>query len=89
MPHDEYVLFLNVGTEFSVKNVHVLAPDGTGRGYECVVELPRERDLKVTLYYAREFDGREGRGLGSEYFLKKVGKCGWGWSSVVEWGGTG
>lgn len=89
MPRDEYVFFLNVGTEFSVKNFYVLAPDGTGRGYECVVELPRERDLKVTLYYVRDFDGREGKGLGSDYFLKKVGKCGWGWCPVVEWGGTG
>lgn len=87
-PRDEYVLFLNVGAEFGPKNFYVLVPDETGRGFGCVVELPREKDIKVTLYYVREFDGRDGRGLGRESFMRKVGKCAWGWSPLVEWGET-
>lgn len=81
------MLFLNVGAQFDVKNFYLLQPDGTGRGFECVVDIPRERGVKVTLYYATQFDGREGKGLGRDYFQRKVGKCGWGWSPVVEWGG--
>lgn len=84
-PEDEYVLFLNVGSEFDVKNFYLLEPDGTGRGFECVVDIPRGC-VKVTLYYPINFDGREGKGLGREYFKKRVGKCGWSWSPVVEWG---
>lgn len=87
-PEDEYVLFLNVGNEFNEKNFYLLEPDGTGRGYQCVVDIPRERDVKVTLYHPTQFDGREGKGLSREYFKKRVGKCGWGWSPIVEWGGS-
>lgn len=88
-PRDEYVLFLNVGAQFDVKNFYLLQPDGTGRGFACEVEIPREPGVKVTLYYAMQFDGRDGKGLTREAFVSRVGKCGWGWSPVVEWGGSG
>ncbi|KAH0612492.1 uncharacterized protein H6S33_008872 [Morchella sextelata] len=80
---DEYVLFLNVGNDFDVKNFYLMQPDGTGRGYVCDVVVPR--NTKVTLYYPNKFDGKPGKGLTREYFLKKVGKCGWSWSYVAEW----
>lgn len=88
-PRDEYVLFLNVGAQFEPKNFHVLAPDGTGRGFACEVEIPREPGVRVTLYYVTQLDGLDGKGLGRDRFLSRVGRCAWRWSQVVEWGGTG
>lgn len=72
-----------MGNDFDVKNFYLMQPDGTGRGYVCDVVVPRK--TKVTLYYPNKFDGKPGKGLTREYFLKKVGKCGWSWSYVAEW----
>lgn len=88
-PRDEYVLFLNVGAQFEPKNFYVLHPDGTGRGFACEVEVPREPGVEVTLYCVVQFEGREGKGLGRDRFVSRVGKCAWQWSRVAEWSGTG
>lgn len=88
-PRDEYVLFLNVGEQFEPKNFYVLQPDGTGRGFACEVEIPREPGVKVTLNYVKELDGCDGKGLGKDRFVSRVGRCGWQRSQIVEWGGAG
>jgi hypothetical protein len=82
---EEWVLFLNVGREFKRENWHVMDSDGRGR-YHVEVDLPVEKGLKASLYYAVQWKGGEGRGLSREEWRREVGGVGWAWSGIMEWG---
>jgi hypothetical protein len=40
---------------------------------------------KLTLFAVTSFDGRDGRGLSTNEFRSKVGRCGMGFAGVAEW----
>lgn len=79
---------MNVGTEFKKENwVPMRLMEGR-RHYEADVWLKggEEEVKEVKLYMALTWKGESARGLTVREWQSGVGKVGWSWCGLVEWG---